>query len=80
MSNRVSMPWKDITFFEFGHTGYRPMRRASNVALISVMLAALVLIAVVAYTAWMRLTVSGNAGTAESAGFAAAVKIGGPFT
>ena len=56
------------------------MRRAPNVALIGVMLAALVLIAVVAYTAWMRLTVSGNAGTAESAGFEAAVKIGGPFT
>ena len=42
------------------------MRRAPNVALIGVMLAALILIAVVAYTAWMRLTVSGNVETAES--------------
>ena len=80
MSTRVSIFRADITDVEFGHIGYRPMRRAPNVALIGVMLAALILIAVVAYTAWMRLTVSGNVETAESAGFAAAVKIGGPFT
>ena len=55
------------------------MRRAPNVALIGVMLAALIIIAVVAYSAWMRLTLPGNDATVVSAGFKAAVKIGGPF-
>ena len=55
------------------------MKRTPNVALIGIMLAALVLIAVVAYTAWTRLATPENAVTAESVGFTAAVKIGGPF-
>ena len=55
------------------------MKRTPNAALIGVMLAALVTIATVAYTAWTRLAKPENAVTAESNGLSAAVRIGGPF-
>ncbi|MED6310551.1 MAG: SCO family protein, partial [Pseudomonadota bacterium] len=54
------------------------MKRTPNVALIGIMLAALVTIAVVAFTAWTRLAKPENV-TAEGNGFSTAVRIGGPF-
>ncbi len=54
------------------------MKRTPNVALIGIMLAALVTIAAVAFTAWTRLAKPENV-TAEGNGFSTAVRIGGPF-
>lgn len=55
------------------------MKRTPTIAQIGIMLVALGLIAVVAIVAWQQITTTKTTATAEGAGFAAAVRIGGPF-
>ncbi len=56
------------------------MKRTPTFALIAIMLVALGMIAATAVVAWRQISDAGPADTADSAGFTAAVKIGGPFT
>lgn len=56
------------------------MKRTPTFALIGIMLIALGVIAATAFVAWRQISGAGPAETAESVGFTAAVKIGGPFT
>ncbi len=56
------------------------MKRTPTFALIGIMLVALGMIAATAVVAWRQISDAGPLDTADSAGFTAAVKIGGPFT
>lgn len=56
------------------------MKRTPTIALMGIMLLALVSIAVAAFVAWQQISEMKTSATAESAGFTAAVKIGGPFS
>jgi len=62
-----------------GPDGTIEMKRTPTFALIGVMLLALGVIAATAIVAWQHIADTGTTETAESAGFTAAVKIGGPF-